>query len=185
MSERRNPATGAVGRTAAPVAGAAAVLLIGLIVSSAPAARAQLAEENLERLARAEPEGEEAVQVQDDAAGEERQPSVDVDTFAGGGGTASELVHVPLVDLFPGGVPVRPKVENPVADDPTAAQRGMEYFNQMNCVGCHAPNGGGGMGPSLSNAKFIYGNEPANRPADTPSRAPRLRLPADRAEHRP
>jgi cytochrome c oxidase cbb3-type subunit 3 len=59
-------------------------------------------------------------------------------------------------------VPVRPKVKDPVADDPDAPQRGMDYFNQMNCVGCHAPNGAGGMGPSLSNAKFIYGSEPAN-----------------------
>ena len=43
-----------------------------------------------------------------------------------------------------------------------AAQRGMQFFNQMNCVGCHAPNGAGGMGPSLSDSKFIYGSEPAN-----------------------
>jgi cytochrome c oxidase cbb3-type subunit 3 len=38
----------------------------------------------------------------------------------------------------------------------------MTYFNQFNCIGCHAPNGGGGMGPSLSNSTFIYGSEPEN-----------------------
>jgi cytochrome c oxidase cbb3-type subunit 3 len=78
------------------------------------------------------------------------------------GGPASKLLRVPVVTLHPGGVPVRPKIANPVADDPEAVQNGMDYFNQMNCVGCHAPNGAGGMGPALSNAKFIYGSEPEN-----------------------
>jgi cytochrome c oxidase cbb3-type subunit 3 len=78
------------------------------------------------------------------------------------GSPANKLLHVPVVTLQPGGVPVRPKIANPVADDPEAVQNGMNYFNQMNCVGCHAPNGAGGMGPALSNAKFIYGAEPEN-----------------------
>jgi cytochrome c oxidase cbb3-type subunit III len=162
MSQRQKPAAGAAGRTAISAAGAAAALFIGSVGTSAPAARAQLAEEGLEQMAQAEPEQEEALQVQEDAEGDGRQPGVDVDIFAGGGGTASELVHVPVVELYPGAIPVRPKVQNPVAGDPAAAQRGMEYFNQMNCVGCHAPNGGGGMGPSLSNATFIYGDAPEN-----------------------
>jgi cytochrome c2 len=38
----------------------------------------------------------------------------------------------------------------------------MQAFVSMNCVGCHAPNGGGGMGPALSERTFIYGREPAN-----------------------
>ncbi|HZD26875.1 MAG TPA: cytochrome c [Alphaproteobacteria bacterium] len=82
--------------------------------------------------------------------------------YTGGGGTASELLQVPVVKLLPGGIQERPQITSPVADDPQAAQRGMEYFNNMNCVGCHAPNGAGGMGPSLSNVKFIYGREPEN-----------------------
>jgi cytochrome c oxidase cbb3-type subunit 3 len=41
-------------------------------------------------------------------------------------------------------------------------QRGMRYFLSFNCVGCHAPNGGGGMGPALSNRAFVYGSDPAN-----------------------
>ena len=79
-----------------------------------------------------------------------------------GGGMASELLHVPVVGLQPGGVQERPTIHNPEADDPAAAQRGMDYFTQMNCIGCHADNGAGGMGPALSNAKFIYGGEPEN-----------------------
>jgi cytochrome c oxidase cbb3-type subunit 3 len=38
----------------------------------------------------------------------------------------------------------------------------MQDFNQFNCVGCHAANAGGGMGPALSEGKFIYGLGPAN-----------------------
>jgi len=90
------------------------------------------------------------------------QPSVNVDTFSGGGGTASEMVHVPVSKLFPGNIAIAPDVQSPVAGDPGAAQRGMTYFEQMNCVGCHAPSGDGGMGPALSNKMFIYGADPAN-----------------------
>ena len=99
---------------------------------------------------------EEPVEEQPGQAGE-------VDLYAGGGGRASELLHVPVVKhLFPGPVIVDPNIESPVADDPGAAQRGMDYYNQFNCIGCHAPNGAGGMGPSLSNATFLYGSEPEN-----------------------
>lgn len=137
--------------------------------------RAQPAEDDLERFAQAEPEAERPEE--EDPALEDREPGVDVDIFAGGGGAPSELVHVPVSKLHPGAVPVRPTIENPVAGDPEAAQRGMNYFNQFNCIGCHAPNGAGGMGPSLSNSKFIYGSEPENiyisilqgRPAGMPA----------------
>ena len=106
------------------------------------------------------------------------KPGVAVEIFGGGGSLASELVHVPVIQgLFPGPVPVRPTIKNPVADNPGAAGRGMKYFNQFNCIGCHAPNGGGGMGPSLSNTIFIYGSDAENiylsilqgRPAGMPA----------------
>jgi cytochrome c oxidase cbb3-type subunit 3 len=122
-----------------------------------PAAGAPLVLAQAHEDALAEP-GEQA---EGDAEAPDRKPGVDVDVFAGGG-TASEMVHVPVVTLYPGAVPVRPTVRNPVADDPEAVQRGMDLFNQMNCVGCHAPNGAGGMGPSLSNTTFLYGDEPEN-----------------------
>ena len=51
---------------------------------------------------------------------------------------------------------------NPLAKDPQATTRGMQDFIQFNCVGCHAANGGGGMGPALSEGHFIYGSSPAN-----------------------
>jgi cytochrome c oxidase cbb3-type subunit 3 len=72
------------------------------------------------------------------------------------------LLQVPVSSLFPGGVTFPPQIKNPAASDPAAIERGMQAFQSMNCVGCHAPNGGGGMGPALSERQFIYGHEPAN-----------------------
>jgi cytochrome c oxidase cbb3-type subunit 3 len=161
MSRWRKPGTRAAAGTTLSAVGGAAALLIGLAAVGTPAGPAPPAEQGLQRVAQAEPDQNEGAPEEKETAGADR-PGVDVDIYAGGGGTASELLHVPVVNLFPGDVPVRPKVKDPVADDPDAPQRGMDYFNQMNCVGCHAPNGAGGMGPSLSNAKFIYGSEPAN-----------------------
>ena len=38
----------------------------------------------------------------------------------------------------------------------------MKDFINFNCVGCHAPNAGGGMGVSLSDNQWIYGDSPAD-----------------------
>lgn len=73
-----------------------------------------------------------------------------------------KYLRVPLVNNIPGGIAPEGKLNNPMANDPASADRGMYYFNSFNCIGCHAPNGGGGMGPSLSNRTFKYGAEPAN-----------------------
>ncbi len=74
---------------------------------------------------------------------------------------ADLLAKTPASNLFPGGIRLVPNLRNPVANDPDAVARGLRYFVGLNCVGCHAPNGGGGMGPSLSNRVFKYGSEPA------------------------
>ncbi len=90
------------------------------------------------------------------------------------------LLGTPVTNLRIGGVAgIPPKADTGrlALEDPQRIEQGMTYFNQMNCVGCHAPNGAGGMGPSLSNAKFKYGGEPANifltirqgRPAGMPA----------------
>ena len=54
-----------------------------------------------------------------------------------------------------------PPLANPYAGDSSAVVKGRQWFNAMNCVGCHAPEGGGGMGPPLSDNTWIYGGEPA------------------------
>ncbi len=78
------------------------------------------------------------------------------------GGAPSTFMQVPVSNLSPGGVRAPPLIKNPVANDPEALQRGMTYFKSFNCIGCHADNGGGGMGPALSNTIFIYGAQPEN-----------------------
>jgi cytochrome c oxidase cbb3-type subunit 3 len=96
--------------------------------------------------------------------------------------SASELIDTPVTKIFPGNTNLAPKIKNPVAEDSGAAARGMKYFANFNCVGCHADNGGGGMGPSLSNRAFIYGSKPADiyltisqgRPNGMPSWGPVL-----------
>jgi cytochrome c oxidase cbb3-type subunit 3 len=82
-------------------------------------------------------------------------------TEPSGNAASPALLKVPVSRISPGATQVRPNIDNPVGGDPQAINRGQNYFNQFNCVGCHAPNGAGGMGPALSNHKFIYGAEPA------------------------
>ena len=72
------------------------------------------------------------------------------------------LLHVPVTDLFPNGVRPDLDLDTLPADAPGAAWRGMGYYNTFNCIGCHAPNGAGGMGLSLSNSTFKYGGDPEN-----------------------
>lgn len=53
------------------------------------------------------------------------------------------------------------RLQNPYENDSGAVAQGRMLFDAMNCVGCHAPEGGGGMGPPLSDDAWIYGSEPA------------------------
>src|SRR3569623_2724722 len=69
---------------------------------------------------------------------------------------------VVLSTLFAGGLP------GPVAGTLQAAQEnayamneGKRLFEAYNCSGCHA-HGGGGIGPALMDAKWIYGSAPEN-----------------------
>ena len=88
------------------------------------------------------------------------QQVVGVESYAAGA-NAGRLLGTPVTGIFPGNVAVNPQFKNPTIDDPQSIQRGMQYFTMFNCVGCHAPNGGGGMGPSLSGRSLTYGAEPA------------------------
>jgi cytochrome c oxidase cbb3-type subunit 3 len=82
----------------------------------------------------------------------------------GGAVPAGALLRVPVTGIYPGGAPtgLNPAMQNPLANDPDAVQRGMKDFDVFNCSGCHAANAGGGMGPSLSNDLWIYRSSPAN-----------------------
>lgn len=52
-------------------------------------------------------------------------------------------------------------VVNPYANQPAAAATGRQLFVGFNCAGCHSGYAGGGMGPSLRDSLWIYGDEDA------------------------
>lgn len=54
-------------------------------------------------------------------------------------------------------------IQNPYADNPSAAEQGRQLFVEMNCAGCHGGHAGGGMGPDLRpDHNFSFGNTPAD-----------------------
>jgi cytochrome c oxidase cbb3-type subunit III len=78
----------------------------------------------------------------------------------------SPRTAVPQVELQPGLVHVA-RVPSPAgparryAENAYAVSQGKTLYNQYNCSGCHA-QGGGGMGPPLMDAEWIYGSSPEN-----------------------
>ena len=50
----------------------------------------------------------------------------------------------------------------PATGDKATLAEGRRLFLQFNCYGCHGGRAGGGMGPSLRDPDWIYGNSPAN-----------------------
>ena len=77
---------------------------------------------------------------------------------------AAALLRVPVTGIYPGGTPagLYTNMKNPLVNDPDAVARGMKDFDNFNCSGCHAANAGGGMGPSLSNDRWLYRDSAAN-----------------------
>jgi cytochrome c oxidase cbb3-type subunit 3 len=67
-----------------------------------------------------------------------------------------------LVELQPGAVLTDPEIPNPFEGNYHAMNEGRRLFSWYNCAGCHSPGGGGGIGPSLIDEAWIYGNKPAN-----------------------
>ena len=74
----------------------------------------------------------------------------------------SQLLAVAVSGLTPGPDTALTRLGNPYENDDNAIAEGEIFFNNFNCSGCHAPLGGGGMGPPLSDTLWIYGGEPAN-----------------------
>ena len=85
-----------------------------------------------------------------------------------GGTTAPVLLGAVAVGPVPGPVPGAtgaavqpPSVSNPYTGDRTASTEGRQLFVRFNCSGCHGGRAGGGMGPSLRDVDWIYGNRDA------------------------
>jgi len=62
------------------------------------------------------------------------------------------------VGPIPGGLPEANESIDPYSKDPVALQEGRRLFGWYNCSGCHGDHGGGGMGPSLRDDTWIYGD---------------------------
>lgn len=75
---------------------------------------------------------------------------------------AQRLPTVVTSSILAGGVRADPKAVNPYEDDEHALAAGRQLYTAMNCAGCHGPSGGGGMGPPLADADWIYGSAPEN-----------------------
>jgi len=107
----------------------------------------------------------EGVAQQQVAVGQQQQGKVDIAPPNPAEDTPGEkfgqFFQLPVSGLVPGNVHPKIDIKNP-ENDAQAVERGMKYFAAFNCVGCHAANGGGGMGPALSNSDFVYGGSPGN-----------------------
>ena len=49
---------------------------------------------------------------------------------------------------------------NPYQENRVAIEEGRKLFLWYNCYGCHGGHAGGGMGPSLRDETWLYGNRP-------------------------
>jgi cytochrome c5 len=78
----------------------------------------------------------------------------------GGMPSADQLVTAPGSGLVIMNSPEQ--IKNPYAGDKKAIAQGEQLFLSMNCVGCHAPEAGGGMGPPLTDVASVYGDQPAD-----------------------
>lgn len=79
---------------------------------------------------------------------------------------ATASFSMPDVKIPVGPIPGPPKEmnlpTNPFAGNPVALMEGRQLFLWYNCYGCHGGHAGGGMGPSLRDPVWIYGNSDAN-----------------------
>ena len=82
------------------------------------------------------------------------------------GGQSAPAPAPPAVGPVPG--PSSPGVSgaavttaNPYAQNRAATGEGRQLFVRFNCSGCHGGRAGGGMGPSLRDVDWIYGNDDA------------------------
>jgi len=69
--------------------------------------------------------------------------------------------HSTNVGPIPGGVTRIHQNLDPYLKDAVAIQEGHQLFAWYNCSGCHGIHAGGGMGPSLRDDVWIYGDSDA------------------------
>src|SRR5215207_5108089 len=74
---------------------------------------------------------------------------------------ASAATPVRQSELQPGPPTRDVAVRDPYAGNAYGVSEGKRLYNQFNCSGCHF-QGGGGIGPPLMDAQWIYGSAPEN-----------------------
>ncbi len=55
--------------------------------------------------------------------------------------------------------PAPGSVKNPYTGKPDMIAAGKQIWFKMSCYGCHGTMGGGGMGPNLTDAEWLYGGD--------------------------
>jgi cytochrome c oxidase cbb3-type subunit 3 len=68
---------------------------------------------------------------------------------------------VQMSDIAPGHSTEHMPNATPYGDSAYAVSQGQQLYESYNCAGCHF-HGGGGIGPPLMDARWIYGSEPQN-----------------------
>ena len=74
---------------------------------------------------------------------------------------SSPASSVRLTPLQPGEPQPPPDAKSPYHGNAWAMGEGKRLYAAFNCSGCHATNGGGGIGPALTDDEWIYGAQPA------------------------
>jgi cytochrome c oxidase cbb3-type subunit 3 len=75
--------------------------------------------------------------------------------------TASGIPSVRGTDLQAGPATGKRPAHSPYEENAYGVSQGKTLYNQYNCSGCHF-QGGGGIGPPLMDADWIYGSRPEN-----------------------
>lgn len=75
--------------------------------------------------------------------------------------TTSKSYSVTMSELRPGASQREVTATNESENRAYDVAEGKRLFTQYNCSGCHF-NGGGGIGPALMDAQWIYGDKPVN-----------------------
>jgi cytochrome c oxidase cbb3-type subunit III len=76
--------------------------------------------------------------------------------------SASSTAPAPRESQLQPGPPTRmAEVSGPYEENAYGVSQGKTLYNQFNCSGCHF-QGGGGIGPPLMDAEWVYGSRPEN-----------------------
>jgi cytochrome c oxidase cbb3-type subunit 3 len=80
-------------------------------------------------------------------------------------GVSAVMASLPAIATpvgpVPGPVAEPARMANPLDGNVPAMTEGRQLFVRMNCSGCHGGHAGGGMGPSLRDVDWLYGDTDA------------------------